>query len=56
LQDVTPIGKISPVLAEYDLLAEHDLYWQNIISTGRICLPLAEHDLYWLIVTLAGRI
>jgi len=30
LQNVTPIGKISLVLAEYDL------YWQNMIYTGKI--------------------
>ena len=43
LQNVTPIGKISLILAEYDLywqnmiiLAEFNFYWQNITSTGRI--------------------
>jgi len=28
-------------------LAEHDLYWQNLTSIGRISLLPAEYDFHW---------
>jgi len=48
LKNVTPIGKISLVLAEYDL------YWHNLTSIGRISLVLAEYDFHWQNMIYSG--
>jgi len=49
-RNLTSIGRISLLLAEYDL------HWQNMVYTGSLSLLLVEFDLYWQNMTSIGRI